>query len=927
MEFQSDSILSKDDIITNNKKNISFVENDLGMVSIIICNHNGYQNLARLFISLKKCRFYNNYEIIIVDNSSSDESIEYLKQQRKYFNIKIIQNDKNESFSKACNQGARMAEGIYLLFLNNDIVVTDGWLDELLEVAKNKSNVGAIGARLIYPQIPDGKVNSGKSYLAQHKGIHFSYQYFKDKIFLKPYNKGNGENPLDKKNVTEIAAVTAACLLIRKSVFFEIMGFDEHYVYGYEDVDLCLKAYRKGYKNFYCSSSLLFHYEFGTQEKNSHDEVSQRREKNLQYFTRRWGNFIKRELFYDKINRKRIFTNKKLTISFAVTDSTETTTAGDYFTALELANSLKRYNINVKYLNRKGSEDWYDVGIDTDVLISMLDSYDLHHVRNSNPNLITIAWARNWFTRWCHNPSIQEYTFIFASSKMACEYFFNNIGRVAELFPIATNFRRFEHACNEKKKAFEMIKYKSDYVFTGSYWNDKREIIDALEPEELPYKFKIWGANWDNCQKLAPYSNGFIEYKDIHLVYKYTKIVIDDANQVTKSWGAVNSRVYDGIASGCLVLTNGKKGSEEIFDGKLPVYNTKDDLKELLNFYLTNENKRYEKIKELQEIVKKYHTYDNRANFLISILKRCFSLDTQKIAIMIPVPNLAVAESWGDYHFAVAMKKIYEQNGYIVQIRCMPEWNIPFNGKYVITLRGLCRYFPTMEHVNILWNISHPNDIQLDEYDEYDIAYISSILWADYLKKRLRVRVETLMQCTNLNLYTNNENITENFDILFVGNSRGIYRKVISDLLPTKWNVAIYGKGWEPFVDKKYIKGQLIPNKMLKCYYKNSKILLNDHWHDMKEKGFISNRIFDGLAAGAFVISDNVNGINNILKGCVVTYNNRKDLHEKVDYYMTHPIERAEIAQKGHKVVLKYHTFTNRVRKILSFMNNFKFYY
>ena len=99
------------------------------MVSIIIVNHNGKSQLSKLLKSLHERTFYDNFEIIMVDNASEDESLDIIKEYQAVLPIKVIRNDENLSFSAANNIGANYAEGEYLLFLNNDTEVTDGLMN------------------------------------------------------------------------------------------------------------------------------------------------------------------------------------------------------------------------------------------------------------------------------------------------------------------------------------------------------------------------------------------------------------------------------------------------------------------------------------------------------------------------------------------------------------------------------------------------------------------------------------------------------------------------------------------------------------------------------------------------------------------------------------------------------------------------------
>lgn len=381
----------------------SFDKNPL--VSIIVVNRNGSSHLTRLLDSIESTTSYPNYEIIIVDNASTDNSLDIIKSHEE-LPIRVINNDKNETFSHANNQAVEIAKGDYLLFLNNDVKPLNGWLNNLMDTMLSNDNVGAVGAKLIYPDCDSSKINREKSYSLQHTGIIFK----EGDGYIKPFNRNNSDEYVtvsDKLEEEEIIAVTAATLLIKKEVYLDVGGFDNDYIYGYEDVDLCLKLYNAGYKNIYNPKAMLYHYEFGTQEKNDNKSVRDRRLHNQEIFINRWNTWLKQKYFEDKFSSKQIFTDSPLTVSFVVTEVGEQTTAGDYFTALTLAKELEEMGWNVKYQSQrkaKNQRDWYHVDEDVDVLISLLDRYDLTKVECNNGLLIKVAWLRNWFDRWISYP-------------------------------------------------------------------------------------------------------------------------------------------------------------------------------------------------------------------------------------------------------------------------------------------------------------------------------------------------------------------------------------------------------------------------------------------------------------------------------------------------------------------------------------------
>ncbi|MGC2062676.1 MAG: glycosyltransferase, partial [Thermodesulfovibrionales bacterium] len=189
------------------------------------------------------------YEIIIIDNASTDGTKDFLKSLAE--DVRIISNEKNLGFAKACNQGASISSSEYILFLNNDTEPMKGWLEPLAAVLDNDASVAAVGSKLIYP---DGTIQHGGIILVDDRKN-------KDPLLAKNNFVGMPANAPEANEATLYQALTAACLAVRKSAFTKAGGFDEGYWNGYEDVDLCFKLKMQGNKFVYEPRSVVVHHE------------------------------------------------------------------------------------------------------------------------------------------------------------------------------------------------------------------------------------------------------------------------------------------------------------------------------------------------------------------------------------------------------------------------------------------------------------------------------------------------------------------------------------------------------------------------------------------------------------------------------------------------------------------------------------------
>ena len=234
--------------------------------SIIIPVWNNLALTTQCLTALAEVTQGVSYEVIVVDNHSTDETPAFLAGLGG--DVTVITNEDNLGFAKACNQGAQVAKGEYLVFLNNDTIPQPGWLSALVDEVKAHSDVAVVGSKLLYG---DGTI--------QHAGVAFSREC------LMPYHMYPGV-PANAPMVSrrrELQCVTAACMLIRRQVFAQVGGFDEGYQNGFEDVDLCLKIGETHWKIVYQPQSTVIHLESRTPGRKAHED------ENTFRFRERWG--------------------------------------------------------------------------------------------------------------------------------------------------------------------------------------------------------------------------------------------------------------------------------------------------------------------------------------------------------------------------------------------------------------------------------------------------------------------------------------------------------------------------------------------------------------------------------------------------------------------------------------------------------------
>jgi GT2 family glycosyltransferase len=271
--------------------------------SIIIPVFNKVEFTFQCLRSLLRELDFDDTEVIVVNNASTDETREVLSHFAGL--VRVIDNETNRGFVDACNQGAGIARGRFLVFLNNDTVVLPGWLDALVETVERDRRTGAVGSLFLYP---DGRVQEAGAILWSN-GAAFHY--------------GWGRSPEDRRFTfaREVDYCSGASLLIRKELFKQLGGFDRRYAPAYyEDADLCMGVRSLGYAVVYQPLSRLIHYEGATAGRDTRTGFKHYQVVNREKFYEKWRGVLAREHYAEDPSRAERAANRKWATQVAVFD-------------------------------------------------------------------------------------------------------------------------------------------------------------------------------------------------------------------------------------------------------------------------------------------------------------------------------------------------------------------------------------------------------------------------------------------------------------------------------------------------------------------------------------------------------------------------------------------------------------------------------
>lgn len=247
-------------------------------LSIIILSYNTKDLLKQTLDSIP---FHDDWEIIVVDNASTDGSVAMLASQ--FPAVRLVQNQENVGFAAGNNQAIRIAKGKFILLLNSDTIIQNNALEQMLQLFEQDPKIGVVTPKVV---LPDGAID-----LACHRGMPTpwrAFTYFSKLEQLFPNSKlfgGYHLTHLNFENTHEVEAVSGVAMMVRKQVIDEVGALDERFFFYAEDLDWCLRIRTAHWKIIYDPRATILHFKSQSGKKNKSDQEKERMARHYFYET------------------------------------------------------------------------------------------------------------------------------------------------------------------------------------------------------------------------------------------------------------------------------------------------------------------------------------------------------------------------------------------------------------------------------------------------------------------------------------------------------------------------------------------------------------------------------------------------------------------------------------------------------------------
>lgn len=482
---------------------------------------------------------------------------------------------------------------------------------------------------------------------------------------------------------------------------------------------------------------------------------------------------------------------------------------------------------------------------------------------------------------------------------------------------------------NTDKFFYEFDETKShDILFVG---RPGYERISAKWAMEEGFKVSLYGSGWQNIAPKEFFMGDYIDNLELHKYYSSAKIVLNDTREDMKKSGFMSNRIFDVTASGGFLISDYMEEIEHFYGDSIPMFKTKEELKDLLDFYLNNPDARKEKAKKAQEITLKYFTNTVVAKTILDATQKEIKekFDFNKYVLKIPFNSKSF--EIGDYWLAqdliegfkqnnINIKEYYLENGFTkddfyneagnilyLQFKNNFYENEEFEKNKIIYL-----YFPTFlpargKFKNSNDNFIYNTDAFLDnDLERFDLIATPAKNVYHHLKD-LGYNTTFVPQFTNPQKFYKDVNKDKKTKLLFVG-STWYERESVKYAVELGYDVDVYGLNWFGKIPEKYIKGDFIDNKELHKYYSSSDIVLSDHAEDLESMGLVINRLYDASSCGAFIVSEYSPYIEEIFGDSIPLFKNKEEFNNIIEFYLNNPDKRAQKAKKAQEITLKNHT-------------------
>jgi hypothetical protein len=289
-------------------------------------------------------------------------------------------------------------------------------------------------------------------------------------------------------------------------------------------------------------------------------------------------------------------------------------------------------------------------------------------------------------------------------------------------------------------------------------------------------------------------------------------------------------------------------------------------------------------------------------------------------SLRIGTPAGRGAARWGDGPVAATIARELRVHGLVARSVGRDRWGSGADRAADVTVhlkgRGVA---PVADgQTNVIWVLSHPSEVAPGELEAADLVIAGSGELAERYRGSSRLDVAVLPQAADGRRFTAGAaDPTLASRVLFIGNTRSVPRPAALGALDAGLALTLIGRGWERYVDPGRILRESVPYGDLPAWYRSADVVLNDHWDEMARWGLVSNRVFDALACGACVVSDEVAGMDVLLDGAVATFRDREDVGPSVRRLLADPAERRARAERGQRVVLAAHTWERRAADLI----------